>query len=115
MAHPRPVVISVDRNLIGREPLEYRKPHEVRKCECCGTILSIHNTDKFCWHRDAAIQKWKLFPWQRTELLREMEEHCRNYVEEHYPQKKKVSKAIKSEASSGSFARAMGHKTIVRK
>jgi hypothetical protein len=115
MPHVNPVAISVDHNLIGREPLEYRKPRRVRKCECCGAALSIHNADKLCWHCDAAIQKWKLFPWQRAELEWKMEPHCKNYVREHFGKKKKVGKGIKSETSSGSFARAMGHKTIERK
>lgn len=115
MPYVKPVAIPVDHNLIGREPLEYRKSHKARKCECCGATLSIHNTDKFCWHCDAAIQKWKLFPWRREEFEREMDPHCVTYVREHCTKKKKVSEGIRGEASSGSFARAMGHKTADRK
>jgi len=114
MPYTKPAAISVDPNMIGREPSKYKKPRKIRKCKCCGATLSIHNNDNFCWPCDKAIQEWKLFPWHRDDLEREMQPHCLDYVREHCAKKKKGRNGVGGEISSGSFARAMGRKTIER-
>ncbi len=111
----KPVLISVDASMVGREPSEFKKPRKIRKCKCCGAALSVRNTDNLCWHCDSAIQKWKLFPWQRAELEREMDLHCLDYVHEHCTKKKKSADKDGLEVSSGSYARALGRKQIERR
>lgn len=51
-----------------------------RRCKCCGAPLSIYNPGKLCRPCDEAVEKWRLFPAQRTETEREMAEHCRRYA-----------------------------------
>jgi hypothetical protein len=115
MPYVKPNMISFDSNMVGREPSEFKKPRKVRRCKCCNTVLSIRNLDNLCWPCDKAIQEWKNFPWKRAELEREMAKHCLDYVEEHCAKKKKGCDESREEVSSGSFARAIGRKTIERK
>lgn len=85
-----------------------------RRCKCCNCFLGGSNPDNICHPCDKAIQEWKNFPWRRPELEREMGPHCLNYVREHCAKKKKGRSGHGEEVSSGSFARAVGRKTIER-
>lgn len=98
--------------LRAERPIETFK--EGRRCKCCNCFLVSSNSDNICHPCDKAIQEWKNFPWRRPELEREMGLHCLNYVREHCAKKKKGRSGHGEEVSSGSFARAVGRKTIER-
>jgi len=103
----------------GYSALRAERPIETfgggRRCKCCNCFLGGSNPDNFCRPCDKAIQEWKIFPWRRIELEREMGQHCLDYVRERYAEKKKRRDASAEEVSSGSFARAIGRKTVERK
>ena len=80
-----------------------------RKCECCGTVLSMYNTDNLCRPCDRTINAWQLFPHLRRET--NLPEHCRDYIESRGARRRRE---IDEGVSSGSWARAMG-KNMSRK
>ncbi|MFA5413654.1 MAG: hypothetical protein WC348_03890 [Patescibacteria group bacterium] len=104
----------------GYSALRAERPIETfkagRRCKCCSCFLASSNSDNICHPCDKAIQEWKNFPWRRPELEREMEPHCLQFVHEHLAKKNKARGVTGGgERSSGSFARAIGRKTIERR
>lgn len=102
----------------GYSALRAERPIETfkagRRCKCCNCFLASSNSDNICHPCDKAIQEWKNFPRRRPELEREMEPRCLDYVRQHCANKKKTRSGSGEEVSSGSFARAIGRKTIER-
>ena len=104
----------------GYSALRAERPIETfgggRRCKCCSCFLASSNSDNICHPCDKAIQEWENFPWRRPELEREMEPHCLQFVHERLAKKSKARGVTGSEEkSSGSFARAIGRKTIERR
>lgn len=87
---------------------------EGRKCVCCGCSLARSNPDKLCMPCDTIIAEWKNFPWNRGEIGRRMAKYCLDYVLANST-RRKARHGVGRGMSSGSFARAAGRKTIVRK
>lgn len=101
-----PAIILVDISLIGAEARRDKGLPEGRRCECCGCALASDHNDKLCRPCDGSIQKWKIFPWLRSQMR--LLDHCQKYIDERYG--KRAGRDEGGEIPiGGSWARAMGH------
>lgn len=92
-----------------KEPVVHLSPPG-RKCVCCGAALSVYNTDKLCRPCDSAIQRWRLFPMDRSRHEKEMARHCLRYVREKFSSKNDDGEVAEEEMPSGSWVRAVGRR-----